>query len=89
MTHNRAHQVRSWLWTACIVGSSLTVWNCSNKKSESKEEMSTTATSDSSVFGRQGDTTNNSLNAPEQAPPDSASARGAVVPAEIKVKAKK
>ena len=51
--------------------------------------MSTTAGSDSSVFGRQGDTTNNDLNAPQQAPPDSASARGAVVPAEIKVKAKK
>lgn len=48
----------------------------------------TTAASDSSVFGRQGDTTNNALNAPQQAPPDSGD-RGAVVPAEVKVTPRK
>lgn len=51
--------------------------------------MSNSTASDSSVFGRQGDTINSSLDAPIQAPPDSASAGGAVVPAEVKVKAKK
>ncbi len=91
MTSNRIQLVRSWLVAACIVGSSLTVWNCSAKKSESSSENNmadTTTTSDSSVFGRQGDTTNNALNAPQQAPPDSDD-RGAVVPAQIKVRPKK
>ena len=88
MKRTLAQQARSWLWMTCIVGSSLIVYNCSSKKTENKEGMSSTAGSDSSVFGRQGDTTSNELNAPEQAPPDSADARGAVVPAEVKVKPK-
>lgn len=87
--------LRSWLLAACIVCSSLTAWNCSGKKEENSTENSTetnmtdtTAASDSSVFGRQGDTTNNALNAPQQAPPDSGD-RGAVVPAEVRVTPKK
>ena len=86
MIHNHAHSVRSWLLTGFLVGSSLALWNCSGKKETSAE--TTTAASDSSVFGRQGDTTNNVMNAPQQAPPDSAD-RGAVVPAEVKVTPKK
>ncbi|GAB4038027.1 hypothetical protein GCM10028774_34990 [Spirosoma jeollabukense] len=70
-----------------IIGSSLVFGSCSGNKKEASTET-TTAASDSSVFGRQGDTTNNSLNAPEQAPPDSGD-RGAVVPAEVKVRPKK
>ncbi|WP_461150685.1 hypothetical protein [Spirosoma pulveris] len=95
MIHNRIRPLRSWLLAACLVGSSLTVWNCSGKKNENAAENSTettmtdtTAASDSSVFGRQGDTTNNALNAPQQAPPDSGD-RGAIVPAEVKVTPKK
>ncbi|WP_420148680.1 hypothetical protein [Spirosoma sp.] len=87
MKHTRAQYARSWLLTGLIVSSSLTLWNCSGDKKESTTETSETA-SDSSVFGRQGDTTNNSMDAPQQAPPDSASAGGAVVPAEVKVKPK-
>jgi len=64
--------------------------NCSGEKKDGTAESKAASTgSDSSVFGRQGDTSNSSMNAPIQAPPDSADARGAVVPAEIKVKAKK
>ncbi|AKD54338.1 hypothetical protein SD10_04835 [Spirosoma radiotolerans] len=75
---------------AFIVGTSLTLGNCSSKKTENNESSTsnTTAASDSSVFGRQGDTTNNTVDAPQQAPPDSAD-RGAVVPAEVKVTPKK
>ena len=87
MILNRAQTVRSWLLTGFIVGSSLTLWNCSGNKKETTTEASTT-TSDSSVFGRQGDTTNNALNAPQQAPSDSGS-RGAVVPAQVNVRPKK
>ena len=90
MTRNKAMQVRSWLMTGLLVGASLTFWDCSGKKENSSESNSADATADSSVMGRQGDTLNSSsMNAPQQAPPDSASARGAVVPAEIKVKVKK
>ena len=88
-----AKQLRHWLFMGLIVGSSLALYNCSNTK---KETDSSTATTDSaqvdssgnSIMGRQGDTTNSSMNAPQQAPPDSAD-RGVVVPAEVKVKAKK
>ncbi len=86
MIHNRAQAVRSWLITCFIVGSSFAFGSCSGNKKEASTET-TTAASDSSVFGRQGDTTNNSLDAPEQAPPDSGD-RGAVVPAEVKVRPK-
>ncbi|GAB3779507.1 hypothetical protein GCM10028818_30140 [Spirosoma horti] len=90
MISNRIQSVRSWLGMAFIVGASLTLVNCSGKKTESNESnmADTTAASDSSVFGRQGDTTNNTVDAPQQAPPDSAD-RGAVVPAEVKVTPKK
>ena len=86
MTHNRAQYVRAWLMMGLIIGSSLCFWQCSNNKKESTTETST-ATSDSSVFGRQGDTTNNALNAPEQAPVDSAP--GTLAPSEVKVTPKK
>ena len=86
MIHNCASSVRSWLLISFLIGSSLTFGSCSGNKKEANTET-TTAASDSSVFGRQGDTTNNSLNAPEQAPPDSGD-RGAVVPAEVKVRPK-
>ncbi|MCX6218157.1 hypothetical protein [Spirosoma sp.] len=91
MVHTRMRPLQSLELAACLVGSSLTFWSCSGKKSENASENSTeatmtdtTAASDSSVFGRQGDTTNNALNAPQQAPPDSGD-RGAAVPAEVKV----
>lgn len=97
MTRNHAQPIRQWLLTGLLVGASLTFWDCSGKKENSSESSSTStttdsadATADSSVMGRQGDTLNSSsMNAPQQAPPDSASARGAVVPAEVEVKAKK
>ena len=90
MQYNRIQPVRAWLCTALIVGAGLTIGSCSSKKAESSETTTadTAATGDSSVFGRQGDTTNNALNAPQQAPADSAD-RGAVVPAEVKVTPKK
>ncbi|GAB3801447.1 hypothetical protein GCM10028819_28690 [Spirosoma humi] len=90
MIYNRIKPIRSWLCMAFIVGTSLTLGNCSGKKTENSESQmaDTTAASDSSVFGRQGDTTTNTLDAPQQAPPDSAD-RGAVVPAEVKVTPKK
>ncbi|WP_460985184.1 hypothetical protein [Spirosoma fluminis] len=92
-----ANRIKHSLLTGLLVGASLTVWSCSGNKENSSESTSTgtmsdsaNATADSSVFGRQGDTLNSSsMSAPQQAPPDSASAGGAVVPAEIKVKAKK
>lgn len=87
MIRNRTQSIRVWLMAGLLISSSLTLWNCSGKKSESTTET-TTAASDSSVFGRQGDTANNALNAPQQAPPDSGD-RGAVVPAEVKVTIKK
>ena len=87
MILKRVQTVRSWLLTGFIVGSSLTFLNCSGNKKETNTEASTTA-SDSSVFGRQGDTTTNTLNAPQQAPADSGS-RGAVVPAQVNVRPKK
>ncbi len=71
--------------TGFIIGASLTLWNCSGNK---KETDTATTAGDSSVFGRQGDTANASLDAPQQAPPDSGS-RGAVVPAGVTVKPKK
>lgn len=86
MIHNRFQYVRSWLMMGLIVGASITVWSCSGEKKETTTE-STEAASDSSVFGRQGDTTTNTLDAPQQAPVDSSP--GAVVPAEVKVKPKK
>jgi hypothetical protein len=90
MLHNQTKQWRVWLLAGLLAGSGLAFSNCSGNKSSSESEgMSNSTGSDSSVFGRQGDTINSSLDAPIQAPPDSASARGAVVPAEIKVKAKK
>ena len=92
MVSNRTQHVRAWLMAGLLLSSSFTFWNCSGNKKETNTEATaasdTTAGSDSSVFGRQGDTTNNQLNAPEQAPPDSGD-RGAVVPAEVKVKPKK
>ncbi len=89
MTRNNAQQIRSWLLAGLLMSSSLTFWNCSGKK-ETSNESSADATADSSFMGRQGDTTNSSpANVSQQAPPDSASARGAVVPAEVEVKAKK
>lgn len=92
MIKNCNRHIRAGLLAACIFGSSLTVWSCSSKKTETSTESSTmadtTAASDSSVFGRQGDTTTNTLDAPQQAPPDSGD-RGAVVPAEVKVTPKK
>lgn len=85
MTHNHIQYVRSWLITGLIAGASLTFWSCSGEKKQTNAE-STETTADSTVFGRQGDTTTNTLNAPQQAPVDSAP--GAVVPAEVKVKPK-
>jgi hypothetical protein len=87
MTRNRTPFIRVWLLAGLLTSSSLILWNCSSKKSESTTGTNTAA-SDSSVFGREGDTANNSLNAPQQAPPDSGD-RGAVVPAEVKVTPKK
>ncbi|GAB4020938.1 hypothetical protein GCM10028773_27870 [Spirosoma koreense] len=79
--------------TGLLACSSLTFWSCSGNKKEASSETNmaasdSTAGSDSSVFGRQGDTTGSSMNAPQQAPPDSGD-RGAVVPAEVKVVPKK
>ena len=91
--------VRGWVAAGLIAVASLTLGNCT-KTSEKADDTSeaTTGMTDSSAtdtlmagpMGRQGDTTNSSsMNAPQQAPPDSVSNRqGAVVPAEIKVKAK-
>jgi hypothetical protein len=90
MEYNRKHRFRNGLAASFILGASLLFTNCSgDKKNTTSESKAASTESDSSVFGRQGDTMNSSLNAPIQAPPDSADARGAVVPAEIKVKAKK
>lgn len=86
MTRTNAHHLRIWLLAGLLAGSSLTFWNCSGKK-ESSEESSSATTADSSVMGRQGDTLNSSPNdVSQQAPPDSASAGGGVMPAEVKVK---
>lgn len=82
MIQHRNLLPRVWLLAGLLIGTSLSYWNCSGNKKESTE--TTTAGSDSSVFGREGDTANNALNAPQQAPADSAD-RGAVVPAEVKV----
>lgn len=88
MMHNPFQYVRSWLMTGLIIGASLTLWNCSgDKKETTTESTSTEAASDSSVFGRQGDTTTNTLDAPQQAPVSGEP--GTVVPAEVKVKPKK
>lgn len=87
MIHSsKAQRLNGWLVLGWLICTSLAFSNCSGSKKESTEA---TATSDSSVFGRMGDTMNSSLNAPQQAPPDSADAGGAVVPAEVEVKAKK
>ena len=89
MILNRTQTVRSWLLTGFLVGSSLTLWNCSGNKKEANTEATTTAR-DSSVFGRQGDTTTNTLDAPQQAPVAvDSSSRGAVVPAQVNVRPKK
>ncbi|GAB3492967.1 hypothetical protein GCM10027341_07710 [Spirosoma knui] len=97
MTRSNANRIKHGLLTGLLVSASLTVWSCSGNKENNSESTSTSTmsdsantTADSSVFGRQGDTLNSSsMDAPQQAPPDSASARGAVVPAEVKVKVKK
>ncbi|MFD2569701.1 hypothetical protein ACFSUS_03595 [Spirosoma soli] len=91
MTRNTAKQLRSWLLTGLLISSSVMFWNCSgSNKNESGSEAGSTTTADSTEMGRQGDTLNSSsMDAPQQAPPDSASARGAVVPAEVEVKTKK
>ncbi|UHG90163.1 hypothetical protein [Spirosoma oryzicola] len=90
MNYNRAHRFHNWLAVCLLVSSSVFLTNCSGEKKDSTAESKAASTgSDSSVFGRQGDTTNSSMTAPQQAPPDSADARGAVVPAEINVKVKK
>lgn len=92
MTHNPMQSIRRLMLAGLLLGTSLTFWNCSsggNKENSSTTGAEGTATADSSVFGRQGDTMNSSsMDVSQQAPPDSASARGAVVPAEVQVKAK-
>ena len=88
MNRSNSQQIRYWLLTGLLVGSSLSFYNCSNGKKESESSAQESSTADSSFMGRQGDTTFSDVNAPQQAPPDSAD-RGAVVPAEVKVKAKK
>lgn len=95
MTQITTHRLRSHLLTALLVGTSLTLWNCSGGNKESnggstEAQQSAGSGSDSSFMGRQGDTANSSgVSAPQQAPPDSAdNRRRATVPAEVKVKAK-
>lgn len=92
MTHNLNQSTRRIALASLLLGISLTFGNCSGEKKETDTETTTTngtATADSTVFGRQGDTLNSSsMDAPQQAPPDNASAGGAVVPAEVKVRAK-
>ncbi|MGF7216391.1 hypothetical protein GGR92_002556 [Spirosoma lacussanchae] len=92
MTNNLNQLTRRFLLVGLLAGASLSLWNCSGSNKESSAETMTTDTasgSDSSVFGRQGDTLNSSNpGVSQQAPPDSASAGGAVVPAEVKVKVK-
>lgn len=77
-----------WLFVSILVGTSLTLQNCSGNKEKTTEQKAASTGSDSSVFGRQGDTLNSSINGPQQAPPDSGD-RGAVVPSEVKVRVKK
>lgn len=93
MTNNLNQTIRQLVLMSLLAGASLTLWNCSGERKENSTESSAmtsdTSGSDSTVFGRQGDTANSSsMNAPQQAPPDSASAQGAVVPAGVEVKAK-
>lgn len=86
--------IRRLALAGLLFGTTLTCWNCSGGNKENSNDATagtqgTSEGSDSTVFGRQGDTANSSaMDAPQQAPPDSASAGGAVVPAEVKVKAK-
>lgn len=88
MHDNRKRWIRTWLAVGLLAGFSLAMTNCSgDQKNTTAESKAASTESDSSVFGRQGDTTNSSMNAPQQAPPDSGD-RGAVVPAEVKVKPK-
>ena len=97
MKNNLNQWMRRSVMAGLLLSTSLTFWDCSGEKKESTGDGMSSASntdtasgSDSSVFGRQGDTLNSSsMNAPQQAPPDSASAQGAVVPAEVKVRAKK
>lgn len=89
MTRNNGKYLQNWLLTGLIVGSSLTLLNCSGEKKAETTTETTETTADSSFIGRQGDTLNSSsIDAPQQAPPDSASAQGAIVPAEVKVRVK-
>jgi len=96
MTNNLNQLTRRFLLVGLLAGASLSLGNCSGSNKETSTESSaetmttdTASGSDSSVFGRQGDTLNSSNpGVSQQAPPDSASAGGAVVPAGVNVKAK-
>jgi hypothetical protein len=94
MNRNVNQYFRTGLAASLLMGSSLLFWDCSGEKKESGTESGST-TSDtmsdmSGPMGRQKDTLYSSdPMAPQQAPPDSASARGmTTVPAEVNVKAK-
>jgi hypothetical protein len=91
MKRNVNQYLRTGLAASLLMGSSVLFWNCSGEKKESTTESSTMSdtTSDmSGPMGREKDTLYSSdPNAPQQAPPDSASARGmTTVPAEVNVK---
>ncbi len=87
--------VRGWVAASLIAVAGLTLGNCTktSEKADDTAESTTSTTTDTLMagpMGRQGDTTNSSsMDAPQQAPPDSISNRqGATVPAEIKVRVK-
>jgi hypothetical protein len=92
MKRNVNQYLRTGLAASLLMGSSVLFWNCSGEKKESTTESSSTmsdTTSDmSGPMGREKDTLYSSdPSAPQQAPPDSASARGmTTVPAEVNVK---
>lgn len=88
MIPNQVQPLRSLLLTGLLLTASLTAFNCSGTKKESNATAATDSTS-SQMTGRQMDTSGSSMNAPEQAPPDSEQSRGATVPANVKVIEKK
>ncbi|QKZ14587.1 hypothetical protein [Spirosoma sp. KUDC1026] len=88
----RTGYLRTGLAASLLMGSSFLFWDCSGEKKESETESSSAMTDTSSTMsgpmGREKDTLySSSPDAPQQAPPDSASARGmTTVPAEVQVK---
>jgi hypothetical protein len=92
MKRNVNQYFRTGMAASLLVGSSFLFFNCSGEKKEASSEsgssMSDTTSDMSGPMGREKDTLYSSdPTAPQQAPPDSASARGmTTVPAEVNVK---